>query len=1133
MYKIFKHHGQVCPLKNKKKINKILNIMKISILLILAGVFTISATVYSQDAKISISMHDNSVNEVFTAIKEQTDYSFWYDVKDVDVTQRVSLSAENESVKTVLSQALKEQNVDFTVYGNHIIIAKKGAFNTVTAQQGLTITGKVTDIIGDPLPGVSVSIKGGSHGTATDANGAYTLQVPNENTTLVFSYIGCVTQEVVVGNRTILNVTLLEDTHQIEEVVVVGYGTQRKVSVTGSIATVKNDQLTVSPVASTTNALAGRLPGLIAQQSSGLPGSDAAALSIRGYGVALIIVDGIEMGSFNSIDANQIETITILKDAAASIYGSRAGNGVILVTTKRGVSQKPTVTLGISNTWQGITYFPSMSSSGQFSEMQREAHLNSGKDELTAPFTAEQVQKYYAGNDPQYPNTDWIKEVTKNWAPEQQYNLSVRGGGEKIRYYGYLGYMNQETMFKPNGGYYKRYNLQSNMDAQITDRLILQLDLAAIYDNRLLGYRSVGGVSGPDGDVWQDLWASQPIYPSKLPDPTKIPYAFGAGVGNVRNVIDYKSAGSSTQYNRSMRGTGVLTYLIPGIQGLSAKLFMNYLQTYSGNDTFTRPTQFWSYDYGTDTYQLRGALGSAAQLRVQQSQGRVVTGQLSLHYDRVFANVHEVSAMALYEGIDAYNRWISAGRDDYLSSAIEQLFAGNNATAINNGSADEMGRTSYVGRLKYSYNHKYLIEATLRADASAKFAANKRWGYFPGLSLGWRLSEEGFMKGLSSLDELKLRASYGSSGYDNVGSFQYLSAYSVDMTYVMADASRQGIRSTGMANPNLTWEQVKIYNVGVDWSLFDKKLFGTAEVFYRTRSGIPATRRTTLPSTFGATLPQENLNSLNNRGFELEIGTMGKTGDLQYEISGNVAWARAKWDHYEEPDYTDPDQIYTSKMSGEWVDRRLMYKSNGLFTSQAEIDALPFDQDLQKNATLRPGDIRYVDVNGDGKLDWRDQVKITGTTPLWTTGLNLNLKYKNFYLSSLFQGAFGHTRNVKLYGDYNNQKMYELRWTEKNNDRNALVPRLGGAGTNNIFSDYRLKKASYVRLKVISVGYELPEKWLQNYGFQKARIYLSGYNVFTFNKLSKYGVDPEMPDGYGGYYYPQQRTISLGANLSF
>jgi TonB-linked SusC/RagA family outer membrane protein len=918
----------------------------------------------------------------------------------------------------------------------------------------------------------------------------------------------------------------------LEEVVVIGYGTQRKGNLTGSISTLKAEEMTVAPVASTTNALAGRLPGLISQQSSGQPGSDAASLSIRGFGGALVIVDGIET-NFNTIDANQIESISILKDGSASIYGSRAGNGVILVTTKRGKEQKPTITLNTSYTLQGVTNMPRTASAGQYAEMAREEWIQSGRPEATAPFTEEQIRKYYEGADPQYPNTNWYRTLVRDWAPQQQHNISVRGGSEKIKYYGFLGYMDQQTMFKKNGGDYNRYNLQSNIDATIVEGLTLQLDLSAIFNSSIF---SVRGLGAGDNTVWQDLWNTLPNYPATLPDPSKISWADGQGTGGAHVSSNYELYGANRNNSQNLKGTGVLTYHIPKVEGLSAKLFVNYMRDYSKGSTFSKPVQFYRYDVLSDTYTLAGALGSQAQMRISQSQSSMLTTQLSLNYDRVWAVDHHLAVMALYEGIDYGSEWFSAGRDGYLSTAIEQLFAGNSGTAINGGAGSEMGRSSFVGRLNYSYKNRYLLETTLRADASAKFAPEKRWGYFPSVSLGWRISQESFMKRQSVIDDLKLRASYGSSGNDGVGNFQYLSGYAVSGNYLLGGSVQQGIQSTGMANPDLTWEEIEIYNAAIDLSLLNRSLYGTAEVFYRTRSGIPANRLTTLPSTFGASLPAENLNSLNDRGFEIVLGTVHQQGDFTYDLSGNISWSRAKWDHYEEAERIDSDEQRLYIASGQWTDRRIGYRSDGLFTSQAEIDALSFDQDLRGNTTLRPGDIRYIDENGDGKLDWRDQVVLgPGTSPHWMYGLNLNAKYKNFDLSTLFQGAFGYyTHVVLLHGNkFNSDQIYDLRWTESNNDAHALIPRLGGASTNNLTSDYRLKSAGYLRLKTLSVGYNLPSQLLNRALIRQARIYLSGINLLTFDKLRKYNIDPEMPDGQGGYYYPQQRTVSLGLNVSF
>lgn len=472
-----------------------------------------------------------------------------------------------------------------------------------------------------------------------------------------------------------------------------------------------------------------------------------------------------------------------------------------------------------------------------------------------------------------------------------------------------------------------------------------------------------------------------------------------------------------------------------------------------------------------------------------------------------------------------------------MTPALEEIFVGSTETMKNDGASSEMGRMSFVGKINYTYKNKYLLETTLRADASAKFAPGHRWGVFPSASLGWRISEESFMDDTKSvIDDLKIRASYGRSGNDAVGNFQYLSGYKLNGYYLLGDKSMSGIVTTGLANPDLTWEKFEIWNVGMDYSFKNRLVYGEADAFYRKRSGIPATRTASTSPSFGASFPAENLNSMNDRGFELSIGSSKSYEDFSFDVCGNISWSRAKWDHYEEQTYTDPDQIRINKVSGQWTDRTFGYISDGLFTSQEEIDNLPFDQDNQGNASLRPGDIRYVDVNGDKVLDWRDQVEIgKGTVPHWMYGFNLNFKYKDFDLSTLFQGAFGYNTMVSLYHGTLNypQEVFDMRWTEENNDANALYPRLGGAATNGYTSDYFYKKAGYLRLKSLALGYTLPKEICQKFFMQQCRIYFAGTNLFTINKLGKYHVDPEAPSGNAGYYYPQQRTLSVGVNVSF
>ncbi|MCM1449146.1 MAG: TonB-dependent receptor [Clostridiales bacterium] len=1085
----------------------------------------VSIPAIAQNINVTINADSSPLINVIEQIEKQTDYHFIYNKDVVDLNHRVTLKTTNEPVESVLPRLFAKSNISFDVRKKQIVLSNKKSSDNSQKGVKVKISGIVSDANGDPLVGVSITSSSVSGGVATNLDGEYTWEVP-EGSTLEYKYIGFKPVTLKVSKTGEVNVKLEEDAQILDEVVVVGYGTQRRGNLTGSVSSLNSKDLTVTPVATASNALVGKMPGLMATQTSGQPGEDSASLSIRGFESALVIVDGVE-GGLNQIDANQIESISILKDGAASIYGARAGNGVILITTKRGIEQKPTITLSTSFSWQGATKMLKPASAGQRSEMEREAWIQSGQPASSAPFTAEQVQKYYEGTDPAYPNTDWYSELIRDWAPEQQHNISVRGGSKKIKYYAFFGYLDQKTMIKKNGGGFKRYNLQSNVDASIFDNLTLQLDLAYTQEDREYTVRGFGA----GGDIWQDYWTTLPYYPASLPDPTKVSYAYGAGTGGLHVSSNRDLSGYNDARWEEIKGTVSLVYNFKYLPGLSFRLFENYRRQYRFSKRWQKPVELYTYEPTSDIYTLAGTYGDKASLSQQHDRSEMFTQQYSFNYENTFNQDHKLSAMALFEMIDYKSDMLSASRKDYMMTAIEQMFAGSTDGMTNDGSASEMGRKSFVARLNYNYANRYLIETIFRADASAKFPPGKRWGYFPSVSLGWVASNEKFLENAQWMDNLKLRASYGQSGNDGVGNFQYLAAYEMGHTYLFGDTSVRGLQSTGLANPYLTWEKMKIYNAGVDFAFFRRKLYGEADVFYRERSGIPAIRNRTVPSTFGADLPPENVNAISNRGFEVKVGTYGEVSGLTYDISGTISWSRAKWKSYGDPVYTDPDQERINKVTGKYTDCVFGYVSDGLFTSQDEIDAAPYYEALKGNSTLRIGDVKYKDLNGDNKIDWRDQKEIgSGTMPHWIFGLTTGFKYKGFDLTMLFQGSFGYSQNISN-NDLYSTVLFEERWTEQNNNANAIYPRLGGASSNKLRSDYNYKKAGYLRLKVASLGYTLPQKWMGKCYISNARLYLSGTNLFTINRLGKYGVDPEAPNA--GAYYPQQRTISVGLNVSF
>lgn len=1022
--------------------------------------------------------------------------------------------------------AIKQVHICLAIFVTLLL----SAFNALA--QNRIVNGTIQNTERIPIPGATISVKGESTQTTSDKEGKFSISLSDKTDIILYvSSVGYASQEIVINVRDqFKNIVLEGQTADLDEVVVVGYGTQNKTNVTGAISTLKSEELAKVPMSSVTNALVGKLPGLIAMQGSGQPGRDGSILNIRGYGNALVIVDGIE-ASFNNLDASQIESVTVLKDGAASIYGSRAGNGVILVTTKRGNSGKPTISFNGTSTLQKPTYFQQMLSSGDYTTLVSEEYLQSGQPANAVPYTPEQIQKFYDATEPGYYNTNWQDVIMRDYAQLHNYNLSVRGGSDKIKYYTFLGMMNQGSFWKKNGGDYNRYNLQVNVDADILDNLTLGVTISNIVDRIKSTHRPQNG----GGYLFADLFNNKPMYPASLPDPSRIPYS-GSATGGALVQSNMDLGGYNNNFLQTVSNSAVLNYSFKSVEGLSLKAFGNYMQINDNIKSYGRPVDMYNYNVGTDTYELVSQFNTNTPLFQQKSVHTMLTGQFSLNYARKFAGRHDVSGMLLHEIISTDYDYISAGRQDFTFPTLDQMFAGSTSTLSNDGSASQMGRKSFVGRFNYGYDNKYLIEAIIRADASAKFPKESRWGYFPSISLGWRINQERFLADFDALDELKLRTSYGASGNDGIGDFQYLAGYGPTLMPVLFDGTPVlGITALGMANDRLSWERLANYNAGFDFSFMQRKIYGEFDVFYRTRNGIPAKKTVSLPSSFGAELPLENINSQTNRGFELKVGTFQQQGDWTWDISANVSWQRAKWNHVEEVEYTDEDSKRIYQLSGQWVDRTVGYRADGLFVNQSQIDNL--DLNYPGAPTLKLGDVRYIDTNGDGVLDWRDMVEIgKGQIPNIISGLNLSIAYRNFDLAATLQGAFGFYKAVSLTSF--TQTFFDNRWTEETNDPNSLIPRLGGASTNGLLSDRNFIKSDYLRLRSFAIGYNLPTGVLNNLKLQQARIYLGGTNLFTFSALNKFQIDPESPyavqDGQPTTsYYPQQKTIMLGVNVSF
>ncbi len=1013
----------------------------------------------------------------------------------------------------------------------------------VTASgQGKTVTGKVLNIQGESIPGVTVMIKGTTQGTITDFDGVYSFSNVQKNVTLIFSFVGMKSQEVAVGEKSQINITMEEETIGLNEIVTVGYGTQKKVNLTGSVSTVQSEALVKVPSANISEVLTGKAPGLFTKQDQGVPGSDYSTLSIRGYDEPLVLVDGVET-SWTRMDPNEIESISVLKDASAAVYGARAGNGVILITTKRGTTNKPSIIYNSNLSFQSPTTVPEFVSSAKYAELLREGQSNYS---LPYTYSEEDIQKFKDGNDPNYVNENWYKAAFREWSPMQSHNVAVRGGNDKVKYYMSVGYLNQSGTYKSDDLSFNRYNARSNIDAQITDRLSVSIDMSYRNEIRHAPQTKLD-------DIWINLKTALPVWRATLPDPEK----GGAYSGFLERSPVAQTISDMTGFNddlqRYFTGKISLKYKVPGVKGLEANASLNY----SVNNKYTKiqdkPFKLYSYDYTNQQYIPWGSNGSNS-LNETSSQYTQLYPLVSLNYDRSFGD-HSVQGFLLAEGIDTDYSFMKAGRVDLLSLEIPYLFAGSPDNLTNNGGAEETGRVSYVGRANYSYKGKYLLEGTFRADASHKFPKDSRWGYFPSASVGWRVSEEPFVKdNLPWVDNLKLRASYSKSGNDNVAAFKYLTGYQIpnakDSVYVFGSDVYRLITSTGLPNPNITWLDMTSYNVGMDATLMNGLIGVELDFFYRVTDNIFGQPLDSYPSTFGATLPQVNLNSTSDRGFELTLTHRNKIGnDFKYNVSGSISLAREKYKQWAESPYDDPDEIRIYQKTGKYTNRWIGYKSDGLFMSKEEIDNHTVNQDQAGNTTLRPGDVRYVDLNDDKVIDWRDQDVIGyGTFPDLTYGLNIEMEYKRFSLTALFQGAsmFNSMIADALRGPLTNQGnafefQYKYRWQPDPSNPNvninpdAKLPAIYPEGTNtnnNKASDFWLQDATYIRLKNLNISYSLPKRIVQSIGMQDVSVNVAGSNLFTLSKLGIYkkSVDPEATDYQK--FYPPVKTISFGLNVT-
>lgn len=1080
---------------------------------------------YAQNQTFTFHLKNVSIKTVLQTIEKQSEFIFMYRSDLLDTSKKVSVDADKKSVSQILDQILEGTAVTYEINDRQIVL-KKVKSEVILPEQTKKkkVTGKVTDLNGDPVVGATVKDTETSNGTITDLNGAFVLE-DFTGEQIEISYIGYVSQRMEVKTGETLKIVLREDTEMLDEVVVVGYGTQRKATLTGAVAKVDGKTLSKSAEPNLVNSLAGHVPGLIINTRSNEPGSEVIEMNIRGKstwkgGGPLIIIDGIaNRDGLEKLNSRDIESISVLKDASAAIYGSRAANGVILVTTKRGKVGKPQFNYNGSVSLTCPVRVTDMVRSWESAIYQNEIQEYKGSQPV---YTAEQIEMFKNGtNKDLYPDYLVKDLVLQDFAPQTQHTFSVNGGNERINFYTSFRYLYQDTYYKSNVDDYSSFNLRSNIDAKLHDNIQLKVDISGRKDQLDKALTTE--------NLFQTILAAVPTepfyYQNGLPG--------SVGKHNVLEEMKGKG-GIRDERVHSMNTLASLNWDLPFVtEGLSVNVtgafdFLNV----------DRKDFYNTYDY----YVLNSETGEYVNQNTNPKEGRSLTDYASntykytfigkIAYNRTFGK-HAVNSFIAYEQYSMFNRWFDASRSNFLSDKLPYLFAGDPELQKNNGGAGETAYRNFFGKIGYAWNDRYMFDFTLRRDQSVKFSPQKRTGYFPSLSLGWRISEEKFFKEkFSFVDNLKLRASYGRMGSDNVADFQYLStaalrdgasslAFGVDPKVVST------LYITGVANPDITWEVADTYNVGVDLSLFNG-LFGMEfDYFNSKRSNILTSRSTSIPFYTGMTLPDENIGIAKNQGFEMLLRHHNSFNNgFEYDLAGNFTFTQNKIVYMDEAKNVKDWQ----RKEGHPIDSYLVFRTDGLFNSQEEIDSYPH------LANTKPGDIKYIDYNNDGAITNDDMVReYKSSMPKIVYGLNCNLSYKGFDLNMFWQGqacasvyinptASGIDINVPRW-------LYENRWTPETPDNNMPRAFSYRSETNNTrSSDFWLRNANFLRLKNVEFAYTLPAKWINNLGLENVRLYVGGSNLLTFDKIKDY--DPEVVNSLG-IFYPATCMYNFGVDITF
>ena len=1169
-------------MKKKELCNKVLRVhfSKTKLLLMLNWIFVlsfllclqVSASTFSQNTKVDLDFNEVKLKDALKILEKKGDFRLLFSEIDIPNLKSITLVKKDILVSEALNLLLKDTGLNFHVLKDNLVVIRSQNAGNID----VIVKGQVTDSKGSPIPGVSIKLKGGAIATSTDLSGNYAIKVP-DNGVLVFTYMGFITREAEVNNQALINIKLQENTQELSEVIVVGYGTQKKAVVSGAVTAIKGSELAKTPTVNLSNSLAGRLPGVTAVQASGEPGFDGSSIRIRGVNSlgnndALIVIDGVpnRAGGLERINPNDVESVSVLKDASAAIYGSRAANGVILITTKQGKSGKPQLSYDFGYGFQQPTRTPKMANSSQYAEILNELNIfgaglpvdqwqaawqgfnSTGKyvrtdngNTINAAYRPDEMQKLADGSDPlRYPNTDWFSTTLKEWSPQQRHNMQITGGAENVKYLVSLGYLDQDGYYKNSATGFQQYDLRVNLEANINKYITTTFGITAREEAR--NFPTVGA-----GDIFRMLMRGKPtevaVWPNGLPG-RDIEFGYNP----------YVISTNLTGYNKDRRdyfqSTGKIDIKIPGIEGLKVTGTAS-IDKFAGRQKRWQ-TPWTLYDWDKKTFEADGVtpvlVGSVRSERNDASLSESAGSQLAINlmgmvnYDKKIEN-HTFNLMAGITKEKVNNDGFSASRRYFLSTALQELVAGSDKEQTVGSAGDpnnlfNRARLSYFGRVGYNYKEKYLAEFLWRADGSYIFPKDKRFGFFPGVSLGWRLSEEPFFKdNITFINSLKIRGSWGQMGAEAyfgnaLAEYQYLNTMGFG-NYVINDQQSQTLSESRVPNLDFGWEVANNSNIGLDASFLNQKLSFEFDAFYNKRTKILISRVNFVPGSSGITnkLPPVNLGKVNNKGFEFKLSWNDRVGEFNYGLSVNGGYAKNKIIFWDETPGAPQWQQSTGMPTG----TALLYQYEGVFKDQADINANKIDYSAF-TGNLLPGDMKFKDVNGDGKINGDDQVRMDKTnTPTFTGGFNLNLSYKNFDFSALIQGATGGIQTVGLTesGDIGNflEWSYINRWTiDKPSNE---FPRLSNRGqtyytdeNNAARNTYWTRSNNYIRLKNVEIGYTLSDKLAKKAGLSAVRVYVNGLNLLTVDKIGIW--DPESTNS-SAQYYPQARVINTGIKATF